>query len=173
MVVVGALGFGLLGGPVPALDLVGHHAARGDVPNRTPDPIAPFQPAAVQVPRLKGTILFVKAGRIWSVSGADALTQLGSSQDAQSPLWSADGRTIYFLDIHSQQANVPCAMIAASGCTGATAAYTLDYPVLSRMPVAGGSAVSIASGLYSWAGGAYSYFWGLWQPALRDHQQIT
>ena len=30
----------------------------------------------------------------------------------------------------------------------------------------GGSATPIASGLYSWAGGAYSYFWGLWQPAL-------
>jgi len=166
VVVVGVLGFGLLGGPMPSFGLVGHKTARGDVPNRTPDPVQPFQPAAIAVPRIRGTILFVKAGRIWSVSGADTLTQLGPSQHAQSPVWSADGTTIDFLDIHSERANIPCALVAVSGCTGVTAAYTLNYPVLSRMPAGGGSATPIASGLYSWAGGAYSYFWGLWQPAL-------
>jgi len=50
------------------------------VPNRTPDPIVPFQPAAVQVPQVAGTILVVKSGRIWSVSGADELTPLGAGQ---------------------------------------------------------------------------------------------
>jgi hypothetical protein len=62
-VAIGALGFGLLGGPVPDFGLTGHHTAAGDVPNRTPDPVTPFQPAAVQVPQVAGTILFVKAGR--------------------------------------------------------------------------------------------------------------
>lgn len=166
VLVVGALGFGLLGGPVPGLGLVGRSAARGDVPDRTPDAIRPYQPAGVVVPTVKGTILFVKAGRVWSVSGADRLTQIGTSAHAQSPVWSPDGRTIYFLDIHSQRASIPCSMIPASGCTSATVPYTLQYPVLSRMPSSGGTPRPIASGLYSWAGGAYSYFWGLWQPAL-------
>ena len=165
-VAIGALGFGLLGGPVPDFGLTGHHTAAGDIPNRTPDPVKPFQPAAAQVPQVAGTILFVKAGRIWSVSGADVLTPLGASTTEQSPIWSADGKTIYFLDIHSKKANVPCSMVAASGCSRANLAYTLEYPVLSRMPASGGAARAVASGLYSWAGGAYSYFWGLWQPAL-------
>jgi len=165
-VAMGVLGFGLLGGPVPNFGLTGHHVAAGDVPNRTPDPIVPFQPAAVQVPQVAGTILFVKSGRIWSVSGADELTPLGAGQTEQSPIWSADGRTIYFLDIHSKKADVPCSMVAASGCSQADAAYTLEYPVLSRMPATGGAARAVASGLYSWGSGAYSYFWGLWQPAL-------
>ncbi len=165
-VVIGALGLGLLGGPVPDLGLTSRHAAVGDVPNRTPDPVTPFQPAAISVPQVAGSILFVKAGRIWSVSGADVLTPLGASATEQSPIWSPDGKTIYFLDIHSKKADVPCSMVAASGCSGANAAYTLEYPVLSRMPAGGGAARGIASGLYSWASGAYSYFWGLWQPAL-------
>ena len=163
---MGVLGFGLLGGPVPNFGLTGHHVATGDVPNRTPDPIVPFQPAAVQVPQVAGTILVVKSGRIWSVSGADELTPLGAGQTEQSPIWSADGKTIYFLDIHSKKADVPCSMVAASGCSQADATYTLEYPVLSRMPATGGPARAVASGLYSWGSGAYSYFWGLWQPAL-------
>jgi Tol biopolymer transport system component len=164
--VMGVLGFGLLGGPVPNVGLTGHHAAAGDVPNRTPDPVKPFQPASIAVPQVAGTILFVKSGRIWSVSGSDVLTPLGTTEPEQSPIWSPDGKTIYFLDIHSKKANVPCSMVAASGCAAANAAYTLEYPVLSRMPATGGAPRAVASDLYSWAGGAYSYFWGLWQPAL-------
>lgn len=165
LIVVAVASVGALGGPllVPAAN---GHAPVGDVPGRTPDPVKVFQPAQASAPQVRGTILFAKGGNLWSVSGSDALTQLTTSGRDGSPVWSRDGRTIYFVRTDVAHGDVPCYLIAASGCIAATAHYTLDAPVLSSMPAAGGTVRSLASGLYVFGGGQFTYDLGLYQPAL-------
>jgi len=163
---VGILSLGLLGGPGPGLVTAKATGDPGDVPNRTPDPVKVFVPVVPQVPQVRGSILIIKAGNIWSVSGSDALSQLTTSGHDQYPSWSHDGSTIYFLALRSAQGNVPCSFVAASGCINADVPYILTYPVLARMPASGGSTTVIRSGLYSWSGRRFTFFYGLWQPAV-------
>ncbi len=166
LLIVGVLSVGLLGGPLPLPGPVTAQTRVGDVPDRTPDPVVVFQPAIPQKPHVAGAILFSKAGNLWSVGGDDRLTQLTTGGGDGSPAWSPDGRTIYFVHVASAKGDVPCSVVAASGCIASVAHYTLEYPTLSSMPSAGGPAKAIESGLYTWGGGRYSYFYGLWQPAL-------
>ncbi len=166
LIVVALASYALLGGSVPSPVSISR-TLPGDVAGRTPNPIVVYTPVAVQAPHVLGTILFVKAGNIWSVTGDDQLTQLTSSGTDQSPTWSPDGRTIYFIHIVSQKTQVPCEYIAAGGCVpGSRVNYTLEYPVLSRMAArAGAPATAIQSGLYSLPAGG-QYFYGIWQPDL-------
>jgi len=166
LVVVAVLSYGLLGGSLPDIIPI-RQVHPGDVPNRTPNSIVVYTPVAAQPPQVLGTILFVKAGNIWSVSGGDQLTRLTSSGTDQTPTWSPDGKTIYFIRVLSQKAHVPCSYIAAGGCVPGTAVnYTLEYPVLTRMADApGAAATAVESGLYSLPAGG-QYFYGLWQPSL-------
>jgi len=166
LAIVAILSLGLLGGPGPGLVTAKATGDPGDVPNRTPDPVKVFVPVVPQVPQVRGSILFIKAGNIWSVSGSDTISQLTTSGHDQYPSWSHDGSTIYFLGLRSAQGNVPCSFVAASGCINADVPYTLTYPVLARMPASGGSTTAIRSGLYSWSGRRYTFFYGLWQPAV-------
>lgn len=166
LVVVGVLSFGLLGGSLPDI-LPIRQIHPGDVANRTPNPIVVYTPVAVQPPHVLGTILFAKAGNLWSVSGDDQLTKLTSGGSDQSPTWSPDGKTIYFIHVVSKKTQVPCEYISSGGCVpGSRVNYTLQYPVVTRMAAAPGAAsTAIASGLYSLPAGG-QYFYGLWQPAL-------
>jgi Tol biopolymer transport system component len=168
LVVVAVLSFGLLGGSLPDIVPI-RQLHPGDVANRTPNPIVVYTPTPVgpAPPHVLGTILFEKAGNIWSVTGDDHLTQLTSAGTDQSPTWSPDGRTIYFVRVLSKKTQVPCSYISAGGCVpGSAVNYTLEYPVLSRMAAAPGAAASaIESSLYSLPAGG-QYFYGLWQPAL-------
>ena len=167
LLLVAVLSFGLLGGSVPSLVPI-HKLNPGDVAGRTPNPVVVYTPVPVaQPPHVLGTILFVKAGNIWSVSGNDQLTQMTSSGTDQSPTWSPDGSTIYFIRVISKKTQVPCQYISAGGCVpGSDVNYTLEYPVLSRMPAtAGAPATAIQSGLYNLPAGG-QYFYGIWQPAL-------
>ena len=166
LVAVATLTIGLLGGSVPALGVSRGTTHVGDVPNRTPDPVDVFIPVVPQKPEIRGSIVFAKAGNLWTVSGADVLTQLSSGGHDQYPSWSRDGATIYYLELRTAQGDVPCSAVPASGCISSIVPYKLEYPVLTRMPAAGGSSTTIRSGLYSWSGGRYSYFYGLWQPAI-------
>lgn len=158
--------FGLLGGNLPVSAAPADHARAGDVPNRTPDPIKPFQPAVSTVPHVRGAIAFAKAGNLWTVSGDDVLAQVTSGGTDASPAWSPDGSSLVFVRTLAGRGVVPCALIAASGCISQVANYHLDYPTIVQAPVAGGTAKTIASGLYSWSGGKYTYNYGLYQPAL-------
>lgn len=166
LAIVAILSIGLLGGPGPSLVTTKATGDPGDVPNRTPDPVKVFVPAIPQVPQVRGSIVFAKAGNIWTVSGPDTLTQLTTAGHDQYPSWSRDGSTIYFLELRSAEGNVPCSLVAASGCINADVPYTLSYPVLARMPASGGGPTAIRSGLYSWSGHRYTFFYGLWQPAV-------
>ena len=167
LIVVGVLSVDLLGGSLPTPGLATSGGVAGDVPNRTPDPVKVFAPLVATRPQLRGTILFAKAGNLWSVSGTDVLTQLTTAGTDQSPIFSPDGRTIYFIRLKSARGDLPCAAVSASGCLGTDVHLALDYPVLMAMPAGGGAARELWSGLYSWGGGRYSYFSGLWQPAIR------
>ncbi len=166
LLLVAVLSFGLLGGSLPSIVPL-RRLNPGDVANRTPNPVVVYTPVAVQPPHVLGSILFVKAGNIWSVTGDDQLTQLTSSGADQTPTWSPDGRTIYFIRVVSKKTQVPCAYIAAGGCVpGSRVNYTLEYPVLSRMAATPGApATAIQSSLYALPAGG-EYFYGLWQPTL-------
>jgi Tol biopolymer transport system component len=141
-------------------------ARAGNVPNRTPDPIKPFQPAVSSAPHVRGSILFAKAGNLWTASGDDVLAQLTTDGTAGSPAWSPDGQSVIFVQTVPAHGAVPCSLIAASGCIGAVANYRLDVPSIVSMPAAGGNGRKIASGLYTWSSGAYAYDYGLYQPAI-------
>jgi dipeptidyl aminopeptidase/acylaminoacyl peptidase len=164
LVVVGAISFGLLGGPVPNLGLVGSKTANGGVPNRTPDPIIVFQPE--QRPTIKGTILFAKAGNIWSVSNDDQLRQITATGHDSSPVWSPDGTAIYFLQTKTTTTQVPCSLMPEACPAGTVSNFTLEYPVLSKMAANGTQTVAIKDGLYSLGSGQGQYFYGIYQPAL-------
>ncbi len=158
LAVAGALTFQLLGVSVPGATVVSGAAA----PAATPNPVAPV--AAPQLPHVAGTILFVKGGNIWSVAGADALTQITHSGTDSSPSWSPHGSWVYFVDTHTLRATMPCSLMPAA-CTGVSP-YTLHYPVVTRMRPDGSSPSVIASGLYALGGGRYHYFTWLLQPTL-------
>ncbi len=171
LLVVAVVSFGLLGGPASFAGTGGTHGPVGDVPNRTPDPVAVFQPAVSTKPHVRGTILFTKAGNLWSVGGDDVLTQLTTTGADQSPSWGPGGQSVYFVRVGSAPGLVPCSAIAASGCTSSVARYNLQYPDIVSMPAAGGAVAQVKSGLYSWSAGRYSYFYGLWQPVLSPNGQ--
>jgi Tol biopolymer transport system component len=166
LVVLAVFSLGLLNGNLPFSVTPARQAKAGDVPNRTPDPIKPFQPSVSTVPHVRGSIVFAKAGNLWTVSGEDVLAQLTTGGTDSSPVLASDGRTVLFVRTLQARGAVPCSLISASGCTGPVASYHLDYPTIVSMPVAGGTVKTIASGLYTWSAGKYTYNYGLYQPAL-------
>ena len=159
LAVIAAISFQLLGGSLPVVGVSG--GGGPGISSRTPDPIVPFTPP--QKPQVLGTILFVKAGNVWSVSGSDQLTQISRSGTDSSPVWSPDGALIYFVQTKTMKALMPCSMMPAA-CTGQSP-YTLQYPVISSMRPDGTGRTAIASGLYALSGG-YHYFTWLLQPAI-------
>jgi Tol biopolymer transport system component len=152
LVLVGVISFGLLGGPIPDLGLSGN---RGGVAGRTPDPVKPFTPP--ERTQVRGTILFVKAGNVWAVSGNSDLLQISSGGTDASPVWAPGGKAIYFLETRTKKALVPY--------EGHSSPYTLEYPVLSRMATDGSRRTTIKDSLYTF-GANYTYFYWLLQPAM-------
>ena len=159
LALVGILSFGLLGGALPDLGLAGGNGGGGgggDNPNRTPDPVKPYVPA--KKTQIKGTILFVKAGNVWSVSGESVLTQISKTGRDSSPSWSPDGATVYFVETKTKKSMVPW--------EGHPSPYTLEYQVISRMAADGTGRKAIQDGLYKYGGGRYEFFVWLLQPAV-------
>jgi dipeptidyl aminopeptidase/acylaminoacyl peptidase len=161
LVLVGAASFGLLGGALPDLGLGGNGGNRGDGAGRTPDAVKPY--VAEKKTQIKGTILFVKAGNIWSISGDSVLTQLSTGGHDSSPCWSPDGKTIYFIETKTKKATVPW--------EGHDSPYTLEYQVLSRMSASGTARKAIQDGLYTYGNGRYQFFVWLLQPAISPDGQ--
>ncbi len=159
LVLVGVVSFGLLGGALPDLGLTGGNGGEGgggDSPNRTPDPVKPYVPE--KKTQIKGTILFVKAGNVWSVSDESVLAQISKTGRDSSPDWSPDGATIYFVETKTKKAMVPW--------EGHASPYTLEYQVISRMAADGTGRKAIQDGLYKYGGARYEFFVWLLQPAV-------
>ena len=118
----------------------------------TPNPSTVFTPPPVARPDLKGTILFVKAGDIWSISG-QIVQRLTTDGHDSSPAWGPDGSTIDFVRTLSKR--------ASALYEGSPSDYDLEYPVIMRMAADGSGQTVIRSGLFSTGGGRFWFSWNL------------
>lgn len=131
----------------------GTRAGQGQTPVPTSNPsVIVTPPPAEQVP-VKGTILVVKAGRVWSFSGTNPPRRVGDAAFLSSPVWSPDGGFIYAVQEHSLRAQSPY--------HGQDERYTLNYPAIIRMRADGSAERVIHKGLYSLGGGS-NRMWFTW-----------
>jgi Tol biopolymer transport system component len=131
----------------------GTRAGEGQKPLHTSNPsVIVTPPPSEQVP-VKGTLLVVKAGRVWSFSGTNAPARVGDAAFLSSPAWSPDGAFIYAVQEHSMRAQSPY--------QGRDERYTLRYPEIIRMKADGSGARVIHKGLYSLGGGS-TRMWFTW-----------
>jgi Tol biopolymer transport system component len=130
----------------------GTRASEGQGPLPTSNPSILVTPAPAEQVRVKGTILVVKAGRVWSFSGTNAPTRL-SEPLLSSPVWSPDGAYIYAVQQHTSRAMSPY--------RGRDEPYTLNYPVILRMKPDGSGERLVHSGIYV-LGGDSSRRWFTW-----------
>ena len=72
----------------------------------TPQPTAFVTPPPNEQATVPGTLLYVRDGNIWSVTGT-ASTQLTGKGSDSSPTWSEDGQTIYFVRTTLQRGKTP------------------------------------------------------------------
>ncbi|MBA2255342.1 MAG: PD40 domain-containing protein [Chloroflexi bacterium] len=111
----------------------------------TPNPSMVITPAPEQRAQVRGTMLFVRTGNIWSISG-DKLTQLSDKGTDSWPAWAPDGARIYFTETRT--------VVAQSPWQGRDSKYTLIYPVIMSMAADGSDREEVQSGLYNLGGGA-------------------
>lgn len=150
LVVIGILTAGLFGGRLP-IELPGVIATVRPTPN--PSIVVPAKRTQV-----RGTVLFVKNGNIWSASGTD-VQELSRTGNDSSPAWSADGQWIYLIETRTKND-------AFFPYQGTPARYVLHYPVIVRMHPDGSDRKDVATSLYtSGPGGRYSYHVWYLQPA--------
>jgi dipeptidyl aminopeptidase/acylaminoacyl peptidase len=148
-------------------DLVpGSGKGQGAGPVRTPNASVVFTPSPPPDDsyHLLGTVLFVKNGDIWSLTGS-TVTRLTTSGDASSPTWGPGGNTIYYILTRHKSALAPY----QGGSTG----YELDYPVVMRMNADGSSAKVIKDSLLSYSGGRYFFNWYLEPDVSPDGKTIA
>lgn len=157
LVLIAALSVGLLvltqpaaGGsnsgvaPGPAGSGAGAPTLRG--PGRpTPDPSVVVAAPPEDRVGVTGTILFVRTGNIWSVSG-ETFTELSDKGTDSWPVWAPDGKRIYFLETRTEIAEAPY--------QGAFSKITLYYPVMMSMAADGSDRKALHSSLYRLGGPA-------------------
>jgi Tol biopolymer transport system component len=68
----------------------------------TPRPTAFVTPPPNEQATVPGTLLYVRGGNIWAVSGTTSTQLTGKGTDS-SPTWSSDGRKIYFVQTTLQR----------------------------------------------------------------------
>jgi Tol biopolymer transport system component len=132
----------------------------GGPPTNAGNPVMPTSnpsvlatpPPAEQV-AIRGTILVVKAGRLWAISGTDPPRRLAGSENLASPAWSPDGRYIYAIKQQRTRALSPY--------HGKDEPYTLVYPQIVRMDAQGSGERVVQNGLYT-LGGSSSRLWFSW-----------
>jgi Tol biopolymer transport system component len=120
----------------------------GDV---TPVPLGPTPDASVVVTappedraKVRGTILFVRTGDIWAVTG-EALHRLSGKGRDSWPVWSADGNRIYFIQTRTKVSEAPY--------QGRYSKITLYYPTIMSMAADGTDRQTILSTLFDIIGG--------------------
>lgn len=124
-------------------------------PSATPDLGPLITPPPEESGAVKGAILFTRGGNIWSVSGLE-FTQLSKKGSDQTPVWSPDGRTIYFVETRVRTVD------AIGG--GGRGKYTLYYPNIMRMKPDGSKRKEVFGSLIR-SGKEYWFSWVL-QPDL-------
>jgi Tol biopolymer transport system component len=112
-------------------------AGGGAVASVAPAPSTPIA-APPDRPEVNGTILFVRGGSIWSVHGT-TFAPIGGGKADSWPVWSPDGRRIYFLDTRET--------VGVAPYQGQYSKITLDYPVLMSMAADGSDRRDIQSSL--------------------------
>ncbi len=157
LLVAAVLSFGLLNGQVP-LPGGGNQGGGITGPRRTPNPSVIFTPAPPDRVEVRGTILFVQRGSIWSASGTEVRRISARAVDSM-PAWSPDGNTIYYIETREREARAP------DPATGRDSTYILRYPAVMTMTPDGGERVEVHDGLVPLEGGPNrAYFTWLRQP---------
>jgi len=135
-------------------------------PQQTPNPSVVFTPSPPpdDTYHLLGTVLFVKSGDIWSLTGS-TVTRLTTTGTASAPTWSPDGRFIYYIETRNKSAFAPY----QGGATG----YELNYPVVMRMNADGSGAKVIKDSLIRYSGGLYFFSWYLQPDVSPDGKTIA
>ncbi|CAN5409231.1 hypothetical protein BH20CHL6_BH20CHL6_12040 [soil metagenome] len=134
-------------------------------PDRTPNPTELRTPERPEERvRFPGTILFVKAGRVWAADET-AVRKVTDTGTDSAPAWSPDGETIYFTETRTEETRVPY--------QGRNARYTLIYPVIMSVPAQGGEREEIYDSLYSLGGGRSFFTWVLQHDVSPDGEQFT
>jgi Tol biopolymer transport system component len=131
----------------------------GPGPGRpTPNPSVVVTPPPQDRVTVRGTILFVRTGNIWSVSG-ESLTEISNKGTDSWPIWAPDGKHIYFTETRTKVAQAPY--------QGRDSKYTLYYPVLMSMNPDGSNRQEVYNSLYKLGGGAdRMYFMQVQQAAI-------
>ena len=124
----------------------------GAQPIATSSPNAPPASAPERV-AVKGTILVVKGGNIWAISGTDPPRRVSTSGNLSSPAWSPDGATLYAIERRTTRARAPF--------QGRDVRYTLQYPLVVRIRADGSAVRIIHNGLYQ-LGGDERRRWFTW-----------
>jgi Tol biopolymer transport system component len=149
LVVAGVITASLLLGSPSTGDPAG---STGRDPTRTPNPNNVSTPPPSDRAEVRGTLLFVKAGNIWSVSGS-AVRRITTSGNLSSPTWSPDGRTIYAIETRRTVGRAPY--------QGRDEWYTLYYPMIVRMRPDGSGRDVVKDSLYS-LGRSPRHRWFTW-----------
>jgi hypothetical protein len=124
-------------------------ASAGSAPSRAPgasgDPGTVGPGPGQDRIQVRGTILFVRTGNIWAVTG-ETLTQLSNKGTDSWPVWTPDGSRIFFTETRTEIAQAPY--------QGRWSKYTLYYPVLMTMAPDGSGRKQVFSSLYKLGGAA-------------------
>jgi Tol biopolymer transport system component len=124
----------------------------GPQPIATSSPNAPPAAAADRV-SVKGTILIVKGGNIWAITGSAAPRRVSTSGNLSSPAWSPDGELIYAIERRTAPGRAPF--------QGRDVRYTLRYPLVVRIRADGSATRVVHNGLYQ-LGGDERRRWFTW-----------
>jgi Tol biopolymer transport system component len=152
LVIVALVSLGLLGGRLPTIAGGGDGGNGGPAPTAAPSNVIITESKAAAVP---GTFVYAKTGNIWVQQGTN-VRQLTTSGSDITPRFSPDGKFIYFIRTELKQAKAPLQGVIT---------VTLAVPLLMRVPTDGSAAPErLASGEYSFGGGAYHWFYWLRQP---------
>lgn len=111
----------------------------------TPNPSVVITPPPEERVPVRGTVLFVRTGNIWSASG-DGLTEISDKGTDSYPIWSPDGSRIYFMETRTATVQAPY--------QGRDSKYTLYYPVIMSMAPDGSDRTQVQDSLYALGGGA-------------------
>jgi WD40-like Beta Propeller Repeat len=162
LLVVGAITLSLMNGQLPFKFGSSGPGGNDGEPNRTPAPtgVVIVEPDVA----FPGTIVYAKAGNIWTQSGDDVRQLTDSGRDSM-PTFSPDGQYIYYI----REANGKGRHQTGNGA----AWYDINTPELMRVATDGSDEpVVIASGALE--GGRDSFFYWMRQPSVsRDGHFIT